>query len=80
MNLSQNIQFTNLFKAGGRLHEFNFRRSNGLEGLLFTVDVADQKGDRNYIIFRLEEKCMEDENKNNPGMDKRRPSPDPGNH
>ncbi|MDP4252103.1 MAG: hypothetical protein Q8918_18535 [Bacteroidota bacterium] len=48
------LQFTNLIKAGGQLHEFNFRRSMGTEGPLFTVDVADARGDRHYIIFRYE--------------------------
>jgi hypothetical protein len=52
----KNIQFTNLIKAGGRLHEFNFRRSEGTEGPLFTVDVADQNGSRHYIIFRFSDK------------------------
>jgi hypothetical protein len=52
----KNIQFTNLIKAGGQLHEFNFRRSTGAEGPMFTVDVADPKGSRHYMIFRLENK------------------------
>ena len=54
MQIQKHIQFTNLIKAGGQLHEFNFRRSVGTEGPLFTVDVADQRGDRHYIVFRLE--------------------------
>ena len=54
MQIQKHIQFTNLIKAGGQLHEFNFRRSVGAEGPIFTVDVADQKGDRHYIMFRLE--------------------------
>ncbi|HEY4155382.1 MAG TPA: hypothetical protein VGM24_08135 [Puia sp.] len=54
MQTQKHIQFTNLIKAGGQLHEFNFRRSMGLEGPLFTVDVADPRGDRHYIMFSLE--------------------------
>lgn len=48
-----NIQFTNLIKAGGRLREFNFRRSQGINDPMFTVDVADERGERHYVIFRL---------------------------
>ena len=54
MQIHPHIQFTHLIKAGGQLHEFNFRRSVGTEGPLFTVDVADQRGDRHYIVFRFE--------------------------
>ncbi len=54
MQTQKHIQFTNLIKAGGQLHEFNFRRSMGPEGPLFTVDVADQRGDRHYLMFSLE--------------------------
>lgn len=50
-----NIQFTNLIKAGGRLREFNFRRSRGVNDLMFTVDVADERGERHYVIFRLKD-------------------------
>ena len=50
----KNIQFTQLIKAGGRLREFNFRKSQGPEGPLFTVDVADPNGGRHYLLFRLE--------------------------
>jgi hypothetical protein len=52
----KNIQFTNLIKAGGQLHEFNFRKSESAEGHLYTVDVADKNGSRHYIIFRLTDK------------------------
>ncbi|MDP9042879.1 MAG: hypothetical protein M3N30_12930 [Bacteroidota bacterium] len=55
MQTQKNIQFTNLIKAGGHLREFNFRKSMGIDGPLFSVDVADQKGGRHYIIFRLED-------------------------
>jgi hypothetical protein len=55
MHRPKNIQFTQLIKAGGRLREFNFRKSQGPEGPLFTVDVADPNGGRHYILLRLED-------------------------
>jgi hypothetical protein len=64
MAMPKNIQFTNLIKAGGRLREFNFRRSLGSRGPMFTVDVANERGDRYYLIFRLENKIWVLENKN----------------
>jgi len=48
----KNIQFTRLVKCDGRLKEFNFRKSNGKEAGLFTVDVIDDNGVR--IIFNME--------------------------
>lgn len=48
----KNIQFTKLIKIDGRLKEFNFRKSNGKQEGLFTVDVIDEKGKR--IIFSME--------------------------
>ncbi len=48
----RNIQFTKLIKVDGRLKEFNFRKPNGKEEGLFTVDVIDEKGTR--IIFNME--------------------------
>jgi hypothetical protein len=50
----RNIQFTVLIKAGGLLREFNFRKSAGTIGSLFTIDVADTRGDRHYLMFRQE--------------------------
>lgn len=48
----KNIQFTRLVKAEGRLREFNFRKFRGESGeWLFSVDVADDRGNR--IIFRM---------------------------
>jgi hypothetical protein len=47
----KNIQFTKLIKAEGRLREFNFRKPNGLEEALTTVDVSDDRGHR--IIFNM---------------------------
>jgi hypothetical protein len=51
---SKNIQFTILIKAGGQLREFNFRKSAGPAGSLFTIDVADTRGERHYLMFRQE--------------------------
>src|SRR5882757_1929382 len=48
----RNIQFTKLVKAEGRLREFNFRKSNGLQEGLFTVDVSDDRGNR--IVLRMQ--------------------------
>jgi hypothetical protein len=48
----RNIQFTRLVKAEGRLREFNFRKSNGLQEGLFTVDVSDDRGNR--IVFHMQ--------------------------
>ena len=48
----KNIQFTELIKAGGRLREFNFRKSQGLNDPMFTIDVASETGERQYIMFR----------------------------
>ena len=48
----KNIQFTKLIKVDGKLKEFNFRKPNGRQEGLFTVDVIDEKGNR--IIFKME--------------------------
>jgi len=50
----KNIQFTKLIKCDGQLKEFNFRKPNGRQEGLFTVDVIDAKGNR--IIFNMEMK------------------------
>lgn len=50
----KNIQFTKLIKVDGRLKEFNFRKPNGKQEGLFTVDVIDERGNR--IIFNMEKK------------------------
>ena len=50
----KNIQFTKLIKINGRLKEFNFRKPNGKQEGLFTVDVIDEKSTR--IIFNMEKK------------------------
>jgi hypothetical protein len=56
MSVPKNVQFTNLIKSGGRLREFNFRRSQSANGPIFTVDVPDDKGEREYLIFYQENK------------------------
>ncbi|HMK03777.1 MAG TPA: hypothetical protein VK489_06280 [Ferruginibacter sp.] len=48
----RNIQFTKLIKVDGKLKEFNFRKPNGKQEGLFTVDVIDERGGR--IIFNME--------------------------
>jgi len=52
IRFNKNIQFTKLVKADGRLREFNFRKSNGIQGELFTVDVSDDRGNR--LMFRMQ--------------------------
>ena len=52
IKFTRNIQFTRLLKAEGRLREFNFRKQNGLQEGLFTVDVVDDRGNR--ILFRMQ--------------------------
>jgi hypothetical protein len=59
----KNIQFTNLIRAGGRLREFNFRKSRGIHDSMFTVDVASENGERFYIIFRLKDQTWIQETK-----------------
>jgi len=66
MQYQKNIQFTNLIKAGGHLREFNFRKSMGVDGPLFTVDVADEMGGRHYLMFRLDDNRWELKTKNMP--------------
>jgi hypothetical protein len=48
----KNIQFTKVLKAEGRMREFNFRKPNGREQALCTVDVSDDRGHR--IIFSMQ--------------------------
>jgi hypothetical protein len=54
MAVLKNVQFSKLIKAEGRLREFNFRRSNGLAGPVYHVDVSDDRGNRYYIHMHLE--------------------------
>ena len=48
----KNIHFTKLIKVDGKLKEFNFRKPNGKQEGLFTVDVIDERVNR--IIFNME--------------------------
>lgn len=50
----KNIQFTRLIKCDGQLKEFNFRKPNGKQEGIFTVDVIDAHAKR--IIFNMEMK------------------------
>lgn len=50
----KNIQFTRLIKCDGQLKEFNFRKPNGKQEGVFTVDVIDSNARR--IIFNMEMK------------------------
>ncbi len=52
MGVKKNVQFTKLIKAGGRLREFNFRKSEGTAGAIFNVDVPDERDNRYYIVFK----------------------------
>nr|WP_294904632.1 hypothetical protein [uncultured Lacibacter sp.] len=51
LQVTKNIQFTRLIKADGRLREFNFRKLGGLQEGLFSVDVADERGNR--LLFKM---------------------------
>jgi len=48
----KNIHFTKLLKINGRLREFNFRKTKGLEEELFSVDVSDERSNR--IMFQMQ--------------------------
>ncbi len=48
----KNIQFSRVIKAEGRMREFNFRKPNGREQAITTVDVSDDRGHR--IIFSMQ--------------------------
>ena len=52
VQFNKNIQFTKLVKTEGRLREFNFRRVNGIQEGLFSIDVSDDRGNR--VMFRME--------------------------
>jgi hypothetical protein len=54
MAVLKNVQFSKLIKAEGRLREFNFRKSNGIAGPVYHVDVSDDRGNRYYINMLLE--------------------------
>jgi hypothetical protein len=48
----KNIQFSKVIKTDGRMREFNFRKPNGQDEGLFTVDVSDDRGNR--IVFKMQ--------------------------
>jgi hypothetical protein len=48
----KNIQFTKVIKADGRMREFNFRKPNGQQEGIFTVDVSDDRGNR--LVFKMQ--------------------------
>jgi hypothetical protein len=48
----RNIQFTKVIKADGRMREFNFRKPNGQQEGIFTVDVSDDRGNR--LVFKMQ--------------------------
>jgi hypothetical protein len=52
MDLIKNIQFTRLFKVGGYLKEFNFRKSNATQKGKASIDTIDERGNR--IMFFIE--------------------------
>jgi hypothetical protein len=52
INFARNVQFTSLIKAQGRLREFNFRKTQDSNGVLFSADVTDERGYR--IMFQLQ--------------------------
>jgi hypothetical protein len=51
MAVLKNVQFSKLIKAEGRLREFNFRKSNGIAGAVYHVDVSDDRGNRYYLTL-----------------------------
>ena len=55
MAVLKNVQFSKLIKAEGRLREFNFRKSNGIAGPVYHVDVSDDRGNRYYINLQLQD-------------------------
>ena len=52
LQFTRNVHFTKLVKIADRLREFNFRKPNGREQALTTVDVSDDRGHR--IIFHMQ--------------------------
>ncbi len=52
LQVTKNIQFSRLIKAEDRLREFNFRKMGGINEGIFSVDVADDRGNR--ILFKMQ--------------------------
>lgn len=55
LQVTKNIQFTRLIKAEERLREFNFRKLSGLQEGFFSVDVADERGNRILLKMQKDE-------------------------
>ena len=53
LHFTPNIHFTKLVKAAGKLREFNFRKLKNVEPPLFSIDVADDRGNR--ITFKMQQ-------------------------
>lgn len=51
LHFTPNIHFTKLIKAAEKLREFNFRKITSPNGPLFSIDVADDRGNR--ITFKM---------------------------
>jgi hypothetical protein len=66
MAVLKNVQFSKLIKAEGRLREFNFRKSNGIVGPVYHVDVSDDRGNRYYLNLLLENQTWTVQEKNLP--------------
>jgi len=66
MAVLKNVQFSKLIKAEGRLREFNFRKSNGIGGPVYHVDVSDDRGNRYYINMLSEDNIWTVQEKNLP--------------
>jgi len=66
MAVLKNVQFSKLIKAEGRLREFNFRKSNGIGGPVYHVDVSDDRGNRYYINMLLDGNTWTVQEKNLP--------------
>ena len=66
MAVLKNVQFSKLIKAEGRLREFNFRKSNGIVGPVYHVDVSDDRGNRYYLNLLLEQNTWTVQEKNLP--------------
>ena len=66
MTVLKNVQFSKLIKAEGRLREFNFRKSNGIAGPVYHIDVSDDRGNRYYINMQLEDNAWTVQEKNLP--------------
>jgi len=50
----RNVQFTRLVKVEGKFREFNFRKMGSDSGGQFTVDTADDRGNRIIIAMSKE--------------------------